>query len=104
MSQSGFDSKFTIAAIQETMLKFHWYGFHTVVTVVNGASSNLSMIKIWTAGDTSAYGVAQYGADKHYVKTWFVDAFNGQKVFCIICPSHQVCNCQLTILFTVCTY
>ena len=35
-SQKGFESKFLIVSIHETMLKFHWYGFHTAVIVVMG--------------------------------------------------------------------
>jgi len=47
-SENGFDTKQLITITQETMMKFHWFGFHTAVIVVDGASSNLSMIKLWT--------------------------------------------------------
>ena len=78
-----------VAAIQETILKLHWFGFHTVVVVVDGASANLSIIKLWTEGIKGAYGVIDNN-DKHSVKPWFVDAFNDQNVYFVVCPSHQV--------------
>lgn len=91
-SESGMDAKYMIATIQESMLKLHWFGFHTVAIVLMvHASVNLSMIKLWSEDKTGAYGT-QEGDDKHVVKPWFTDPFNGQKVFFIICPSHQVCS------------
>ena len=91
-SETGFDAKSLITITQETMLKFHWFGFHTAVIVVDGASSNLSMIKLWTERIKGAYSTRDGTEDKHLVKPWFIDPFNGHdhKVYFIICPSHQV--------------
>ena len=89
-SETGFDTKNLIVITQETMLKLHWFGFHTAVIIVDGASSNLSMIKLWTEKRKGAYSVRDEAEDKHLVKPWFVDSFNGHKVYFIICPSHQV--------------
>ena len=44
-SEAGFDAKFMMATIHEAMLKFHWFGFHSSAIVLDGASSNLSLIK-----------------------------------------------------------
>ena len=89
-SEAGFDTKALIVITEETMLKFHWFGFHTVVIVLDGASSNLSMIKLWTERRKGAYSVREQGEDKHLVKPWFTDPFNSRKVYFTICPSHQV--------------
>ena len=56
-SETGFDTKNLIAITQETMLNFHWFGFHTVVIIPDGASSNLSMIKLWFERRKGAYSV-----------------------------------------------
>lgn len=47
-SETGFDTKSLIAITQETMMQLHWFGFRTTVIIMDGASSNLSMIKLWT--------------------------------------------------------
>ena len=89
-SETGFDAKGLIAITQEVMLRFHWFSFHTVAIIVDGASSNLSMIKLWTERKKGVYGTREGTQDKHMVKPWFIDPFNGQRVYFIICPSHQV--------------
>lgn len=90
-SESGFDAKSLITITQEVMLKFHWFGFHTAVIIVDGSSCNLSMIKLWTERKKGVYGVRdKESEDKHIVKPWFIDSFNGRKVYFVICPSHQV--------------
>ena len=85
-----------LVIIQDSMLKWHWFGFHTVA-VIDGTSPNLTMIKLWTEGKKGAYGGVDDPTvtDKHVVKPWFIDPFNGQNVyFIIICPSLQVrCLC-----------
>ena len=90
-SETGFDAKFMMTAIHESMLKLHWFGFHTAAIVLDGACSNLTMIKIWSEGKKEAYGIRADAEDKHAVKPWFIDSYNGKKVYFVICPSHMVC-------------
>lgn len=66
-SETGLDTKNLITITQETIMKFHWFGFSTTVIVVDGASSNLSMIKLWTERRKGAYGIRDE-TDKHIVK------------------------------------
>ena len=89
-SENGFCTKNLITITQDTMMKLHWFGFHTAIIIVDGASCNLSMIKLWTERRKGAYGIREEMEDKHAVKPWFIDPFNGQHVYFIICPSHQV--------------
>lgn len=93
-SETGLDTKNLITITQE---KFHWFGFSTTVIVVDGASSNLSMIKLWTERRKGAYGIRDE-TDKHIVKPWFIDPFNGQKIYFVICPSHQVWDSIMTAI------
>ena len=63
------------------MLKLHWFGS----IFVDGASSNLSMIKLWTERRKGAYSVrVDEAEDKHIVKPWFLDPFNGHRVYFVI--------------------
>ena len=49
------------------------------------------MIKLWTEQTKGAYGVRENIEDKHAVKPWFIDTFNGRNVYFVVCPTHQVC-------------
>ena len=40
----------------DTIFKFHKYGFKTTAIVCDGASSNLSMIKVLSGCPAKAYG------------------------------------------------
>lgn len=89
-SETGFVAKFMMATIHEAILKFHWFGFNTSAIVLDGASSNLSLIKLWSERKKGAYGIEPKSNDIHEVKPWFTDHFNGRNVYFIICPSHMV--------------
>jgi hypothetical protein len=40
----------------DAMFKFHMFGFKTVAVVCDGATSNLSMIKVLSGSEPKAYG------------------------------------------------
>lgn len=92
-SAGGLSAKFILATLFETMHAFQLYGFKTKAIVCDGASPNLSSIKILTGFGHGAYGNKTPGSsgDIHDVKTWFLNPFTNEKVFTLICPSHQVC-------------
>lgn len=70
-SENGFDTKNLITITQDTIMKFHWFGFHTAVIIVDGASCNLSMIKLWTERRKGAYGIREEESeDRHIVKPY----------------------------------
>ena len=48
--------KFLIPCLMDAIFKFHRFGFKTVAVVCDGASSNLSMIKVLSGSKAKAYG------------------------------------------------
>lgn len=91
-SSETMKAKFIISTLYDTMFIFHLYGFETKVIVCDGASANLSSIKILTGFGSGAFGNKPIGscADIHEVQAWFTTPYTNEKVFNIICPSHQV--------------
>ena len=75
----------------DALKKFHFWGFKTNVLIGNGASSNLTMFKTLT-GYSGSYGINESLPDPHCIKPYFINPFNGQKLFILICQSHMVCQ------------
>ena len=92
-STDQMKAKFITAALFDTMYALQLYNFETIAVLCDGASSNLSAIKILTGFGHGAYGAKEAGTcdDIHEVKAWFTNPFTDKKVFTLICPSHQVC-------------
>ncbi len=90
-------SKFLIATLFEAMYCLQLHGFETKVLVCDGASPNLAAIKLLTGFGNGAFGSKPAGScgDVHEVKAWFINLFTKEKVFTLICPSHQV-RCRAT--------
>ncbi len=87
------DNTIVIETLFQTMRLFHNYGFKTNSVVCDGASSNMAAIKLLTTGKRGAFGVSDDQTAKHKVEPWFKNPFDSDlNVFCIICPSHQVCS------------
>ncbi len=98
-------NKFIIATLYETIHALHLYGFNTKAIVCDGASSNMATIKQLTGFGSGAYGVQDEnapilcdvdiastprGTNTHEVKAWFLNPHTNEKVYTLICPSHQV--------------
>ena len=64
------------------MLVFHQFNFHVRVLVCDGASSNLLLLKVFSAFSEDT--------DSSCQKPWFFSPYDGEKVFSIVCSSHQV--------------
>ena len=79
----------------------------------DGASSNLTMIKEMSGDASKAYGYEEYiklnkyykiihhsrfndekGKDSVEVEPFFLNPYTDRKVYFVICPSHQVMQCQ----------
>ncbi len=90
----SIEHRFIIACVTQSMRVFHAYGFQVVGIVCDGASSNLAAIKMLCTGRRGTFGKKEHvqpGEDKHEIKAWFTNPFQpALKVFCCICPSHQV--------------
>ncbi len=79
----SIESKRLHAIVVKTMLAFHQYGFRVRGLLCDGASSNLSLLKQFCVSKTNS---------DDPISPWFVSPYDGQKVYLIICPSHQVCH------------
>ena len=86
---------FILSCILQTMRVFHEYGFQITGLVCDGASSNMAAIKILCNGQRGTFGDKgpEFDGDRHEIKAFFINPFNPTlKVFCCICPSHQLKN------------
>lgn len=89
-SSGQLESKFIISCILRTLRLFHLYQFHTFALVCDGASSNVSAVKMFS-GVSGAYSKDKHAVDRHAVQPWFTNVFDPKrKIFWLICPSHQV--------------
>ena len=94
---STVESKFVISCVFETIKLFQCHGLKTSLLVCDGASSNVATIKA-SHGWHGAYSVKQTDKSKveklgdlHEVEPWMINPFNPpNKIFWMICPSHQV--------------
>ncbi len=99
-SSGSFKAKSTAACVFDAMRLFHMFGFKITLLILDGASSNLSLVKL-CFGVKGVFGLHGSGQDKHKVPMSFSNPFSGEQVFVIICPSHQVClyiGCRLHII------
>lgn len=59
--------------------------------VLDGASSNLAMVKELSGYGRGTYGVQQDQGDPHAVQPWFRNpVYREEMIYMIICPTHQV--------------
>jgi len=100
-SGKGLECKFIMSCLMTTIQAFHIYGFNTIAVVCDGASANLKAIKYLTMGKTGAYGINEDPQvdDPHHVKTWMLNPWTNEKLFFILCPSHQVLTnlCRISL-------
>ena len=89
-STGTFDAKFMLACIMDSLQYFHAFGFKVSLVIVDGASSNLSCIKL-LLGVKGVFGHSDELRDRHSITTSATNPFTGGKIFFMICPSHQVC-------------
>jgi len=91
-SPSTVDCQFVVACVFETIELFQLYGLKTSVLVCDGGSANVAAIKA-SHDRHGAYSVAEDQDDKYEVKPWMINPYlPTQKIFWLICPSHQVTN------------
>lgn len=88
-SSGPFKAKGMLACVMEAQRKFQAHGFNVCALICDGASSNLTMLKI-LLGKKGAFGHNDKLPDRHEIPTSFTNCFTGGKVHIIICPSHQV--------------
>ena len=77
---STMETKFLHSIVTRTMLAFTQHGFGVKALPSDGASCNLSLMKL----------LSGQSDDSSKITLWFVSPFSGEKVYLIVCPSHQV--------------
>ena len=91
-SSSTVDAKFVMSCVLETIKLFQFHGLKTSLVVCDGVSSNISAIKA-SHGFYGAYSINEQLEDIYKIEPWMINPFNPpQKLFWLICPSHQVCT------------
>ena len=89
-SNGAFESKFIVGVVLEVIKVFHLYGFNTSLLVCDGASTNLSAIKL-TMGTSGVFSRDESLGDANFISPCFDNPFNpSRKIYWMICPSHQV--------------
>ena len=71
-SEETADHTFLLPTVMDAMFKFHKCGFETCAIVCDGASSNLSMIKVMTGADRKAYGWVKSLVNKTLMTTCMI--------------------------------
>ena len=97
-STGVFKSKFLLACVMDALRQFEAFNFRVSLLIVDGASANLTMIKN-VLGIQGVFGYDSTQDDHHQVSTHITNPFNGEKMFFMICPTHQVSN--LSVGFSI---
>lgn len=84
---STMDATQTNTFVINTMTAFHKYGFKVRCLVCDGASSNLAVMK--------AFDGAQ--PDSENFSASFTSPLDGEPIFMVVCPSHQVSVCYACV-------
>ncbi len=79
---STMETQFLHSIVVRTLLAFCRCGFYVRSLLCDGASSNLSLLKLLCG--------YRKGDESDIEDPWFKSPFDGGNVFLLICPSHQV--------------
>lgn len=88
-STGVFKAKFMLACVMDTLRQFEAFNFTVSLLIMDGASTNLTMIKI-LLGIQGVFGHDSTQDDCHRIPTHITNPFSGDKLFFMICPTHQV--------------
>ena len=82
-SLSSLETTSLHSMVIRTMLIFTQFGFGVRALLCDGASSNMSLLKL-LCGYTN-------NEEADISRPWFKSPFDGKRVHLLVCPSHQVC-------------
>ena len=77
---SSIEAQYLHSIVTKTMLVFQQFGFHIRGLLCDGASSNLAVLKQF----------CNQNKGDEVTAPWFTSPFDGERVYLVICPSHQV--------------
>lgn len=95
--EKSWDHSFLYDCVMRTVKLFSLYKFRIKVLVCDGASSNLALLKVLAGYKASQLPAEEQGDGyhKYLPKMEFHNPYDleeDNKVFMMICPSHQVCH------------
>ena len=103
-SEKGFDANFTMACVHDAMHLFAAYNFNILALIGDGASWNMSLFKN-LCGHKGKFGSDTSSAMfAHDVTASFINPYTGFRVWCIICPSHEVQLFHVHVQYYVCIH
>lgn len=88
-SSGPFKAKYLLACITNAIQQFHTFQFSVSLLIVDGSSSNLTMMKL-LMGIHGVFGHKESQTDRHHIQAYVTNPFSGKKLYMMICPSHQV--------------
>ena len=88
---STVEMPFLHSMVVRTMLSFCRFGFYVRALLCDGASNNLSLLKLLCGYINNE--------DTQILEPWFKSPFDGRNVYLLVCPSHQVCKHIILILY-----
>ena len=92
-SVNSLEHKFVLACIFDAMVKLHQYSFKTKVIMCDGASSNLTALKMLMGHrGTFGHSVKEDGIVSHVVIPKFYNPYTLEDIYLMICPTHQLKN------------
>ena len=98
-SNAGFDMKLTMACFYDALLLFETYKFQTIAIIGDGASWNQALFKK-LCGYSGKFGVDAVPDGNFFdVPASFTNPFSGNRVWCIVCPSHEVRHFPIFFFF-----
>ena len=89
MSTGVFKAEFMLACVMDTLRQFEAFNFRVSLLIMDGTSTNLTMIKI-LLGIQGVFGHDSTQDDCHRILTHITNPFSGDKLFFMICPTHQI--------------
>ncbi len=88
-SNGPFKAKYMLACVTDSMRQFHAFQFSVSLLILDGGSSNLTMVKL-LMGVRGVFGHKESQTDRHQIQGYVTNPFSGKKLHIMICPSHQV--------------
>ena len=84
-----------MACLQDVLLHFEKFNFHVLALIGDGASWNQTLFKR-LRGHSGKFGVVESEDDhfSHNVPASFTNPYTGARVWCVVCPSHEVRWCS----------
>ena len=85
MSSGPFKAKYMLACVTDAMRQFHAFQFAVSLLILDGGSSNLTMMKL-LMGVQGVFGHKELQTDRHRIRGYVTNPFSGKKLYMMTCP------------------